>query len=141
MGVRVGVGVIVVNDKNEVLVSQRLGNHAHGDWGFPGGHLEKGEAWDECARREVMEETGLEVEDTIHVATTNDIYCADKHYITIFMQARAKDIDELENREPTKHAQFQWRDWSDLPTPLMLPIQTLLKTYPSYYPELKAQAE
>ncbi len=32
---------------------------AHQDWSFPKGKLEQGEAFDEAARREVQEETGL----------------------------------------------------------------------------------
>ena len=39
----------------------------------PGGHLELQESWDACARREVLEETGLAIaEPTSHIATTND---------------------------------------------------------------------
>ena len=34
----------------------------YGDWSFPKGKLEKGESWEQAARREVFEETGLECE-------------------------------------------------------------------------------
>ncbi|HXV87132.1 MAG TPA: NUDIX domain-containing protein, partial [Gemmatimonadales bacterium] len=32
----------------------------HGNWGFPKGHVERREAQVDAARREVLEETGLE---------------------------------------------------------------------------------
>ncbi len=39
-----------------------IGNE-NGVWQFPGGHLEEGESFLECLKREVLEETGIELED------------------------------------------------------------------------------
>lgn len=49
--------VLILNDKNQVLLQKRTDN---GFWGYPGGSMELGESFEECARREVLEETGLE---------------------------------------------------------------------------------
>ena len=49
--------VLVVNEKKQVLLQRRADN---GFWGYPGGAMELGESFEECARREVLEETGLE---------------------------------------------------------------------------------
>ena len=51
-----GTGVIIVNEKNQVLLGRRTDN---GFWDYPGGSMELGESFEECARREVLEETGL----------------------------------------------------------------------------------
>lgn len=51
-----GAGVILINDKNEILLQKRLDN---GRWDYPAGSMELGESFEECARREVSEETGL----------------------------------------------------------------------------------
>ena len=56
----VSAAAIVSNDKGEVL----LLNHVlrpYSGWGFPGGFLEKGEQAEEAIRREVREETGIEL--------------------------------------------------------------------------------
>ena len=51
-----GAGVILVNEKNEILLQKRADN---GFWDYPAGSMELGESFEECARREVYEETGL----------------------------------------------------------------------------------
>ena len=52
-----GAGVIIINDKNEILLGKRKDNKY---WDYPAGSMETGESFEECARREVREETGLE---------------------------------------------------------------------------------
>ncbi|MDE7296708.1 MAG: NUDIX hydrolase [Clostridia bacterium] len=48
--------VLIVNEKNQLLFQRRADN---GFWGYPGGALEFGESFEECAKREALEETGL----------------------------------------------------------------------------------
>ena len=56
-----GVGVAVV-DREKILLVQRGRPPGEGLWAVPGGKVELGETMQETARREVWEETGLEVE-------------------------------------------------------------------------------
>lgn len=49
-------GVLIVNDKKQLLLQKRTDN---GCWAYPGGSMELGESFKECAIREVFEETGL----------------------------------------------------------------------------------
>jgi len=58
---RVGVAAVVLRD-NQVLLVQRGREPGKGSWGLPGGMLELGESLAEGARREVMEECGVEIE-------------------------------------------------------------------------------
>src|SRR5271155_3580479 len=55
---RIGVGCIVQHE-GKVLLGKRKGSHGVGFWGFPGVHLEFGESVESCAKRELLEETGL----------------------------------------------------------------------------------
>jgi 8-oxo-dGTP diphosphatase len=62
----------------------RLTNYA-GTLQCPGGHLEYGESFADCAKREALEETGLEVGDVKFFTATNDVMEEGKHYVTIYM--------------------------------------------------------
>tara|TARA_B110001452_G_scaffold120245_1_gene99797 strand:- start:1224 stop:1640 length:417 start_codon:yes stop_codon:yes gene_type:complete len=113
--VRVGVGVIVRRADGRFLLGERLSSLGSGKVAFPGGHLELNESWDQCARREVMEETGITIEAARHVATTNDIMQDDgKHYITIFMLATAPEGVEPQNLEPEKCKGWSWASWAEV---------------------------
>ena len=57
----VGVGAVVLNG-DRVLMIQRGNPPQQGSWSLPGGAQELGETIREAARREVREETGLEIE-------------------------------------------------------------------------------
>lgn len=124
---KVGIGVCVIKD-GQILLGQRLNAHGDGTWCFPGGHLEFGESFEDCARREVAEESGLTIKKPIFVTCTNDIFVKEnKHYITVYMKA-AWQQGEPQVLEPNKMAKWQWFNWDNLPSPLFLPMQNLLKT-------------
>jgi len=56
-----GVGALIFQDRNLLLV-ERAKEPLKGFWSIPGGIVEAGEKLEEGIRREVLEETGLEVE-------------------------------------------------------------------------------
>ena len=123
---RVGVGVIVRDDKR-VLLGRRHGSHGADTWCFPGGHLEFGESPFTCGRRELLEETGLEVTNFELGPVTNDIFETEgKHYVTLFVICCYNGgIAEL--KEPDKCKEWKWFASDALPTPLFLPILNLIK--------------
>lgn len=55
-----GVGALIF-DSDRILMAERGGEPLKGWWSIPGGLLETGESLEEGVRREVREETGLDV--------------------------------------------------------------------------------
>ena len=57
----VGVGAVVVRD-GKALIIKRAHEPRKGEWSLPGGLLELGESLQDAARREIKEETSLDIE-------------------------------------------------------------------------------
>lgn len=56
-----GVGALIF-ENGKILLVERAGEPLRGWWSLPGGGVETGETLEEAVRREVREETGLEVD-------------------------------------------------------------------------------
>ena len=87
---KLGIGVMILNEHDEVLCSQRIapGTLHHLVWQFPGGYQEYGESWEQTAKREVKEEcdADLIIEQIKFLAVMNVLYLeADYHNVGIFM--------------------------------------------------------
>jgi 8-oxo-dGTP diphosphatase len=118
----VGVGVYIIRG-SRILMGKRKNAHGDGDWCPPGGHLEFGESWENCAIRETLEETGLPIKNIRFGAATNDIFKKDdKHYITIALIADYVS-GEAERKEPDKCEKWEWFRWDNMPEPLFVPVK------------------
>jgi 8-oxo-dGTP diphosphatase len=113
---QVGVGVFVLDSLNQFILGKRKGSHGAGKWALPGGHLEFGESFEDCARREVLEETGLDVQHLRFLTVTNDVMAAEnKHYVTVFMVCQM-DGEHVSPSvlEPEKCECWEWVTWESL---------------------------
>lgn len=123
---KVGVGVFVLKE-GKVLFGKRKNSHGEGSWGLPGGHLELNEELEDCARREVLEETGMKIKNVRIGTFTNDIFKEEgKHYITLFIVAE-HESGEPQIKEPDRCEKWEWHDWKNPPAPLFIPLQNLRK--------------
>lgn len=70
------IGVAVIQDtKGQILIDRRPNKGLMaGLWEFPGGKVEPGETVEECIKREIKEELGIEIEVGKHLITIEHTY-------------------------------------------------------------------
>jgi bis(5'-nucleosidyl)-tetraphosphatase len=61
MNLEKSCGAVIFRMSGEALEFLAVKSKENGHWGFPKGHMEKGETEEETAMREVLEETGLSI--------------------------------------------------------------------------------
>ncbi|KAM5567598.1 geranyl diphosphate phosphohydrolase [Rosa sericea] len=134
---RVGVVVFLLRGKT-VLLGRRRSSIGDSTFALPGGHLEFGESFEECAARELKEETGLDLDKIEFVTVTNNLFLDEPkpaHYVTIFMRAGLKDPDQVpQTVEPDKCDGWGWYEWDDLPKPLFWPLEKMVQSGFSPFP-------
>ena len=112
----------------KVLLGRRKGSHGEGEYAWPGGHLEYMESIKECARREVREETGMEIKNIRFLRIYNLKEYAPKHYLDIGMIADwAKGEPKV--REPHRIESWSWYDPGHLHQPLFTTIPSYFEAY------------
>jgi 8-oxo-dGTP diphosphatase len=128
---RVGVGIMIRNEKGEVLLGLRKGSHGSGEWSFPGGHLEFGETIFETAKREVKEETGLDIDKFKLISVADEmryIKTDNKHYLNIgvlgtYQGGRPSVL------EPNKCEEWNWFDLNNLPSKLFEGTELVIRNF------------
>lgn len=86
---RLGSAAIVVDEQNRVLLGRRQKEPNFGRWVLPGGKIEPFETIEDAVRREVAEETGLQVDVTGQVGTFQIIdQSRQEHRVIVYSWAR-----------------------------------------------------
>ncbi|TIA77632.1 hypothetical protein E3P98_04118 [Wallemia ichthyophaga] len=140
--IKVGIGCFLLNQHNQILIGKRINSIGHGTLALPGGHLEYGESFEQCAAREVEEETSLKPSSISHwkLGTTVGSLTESEHYVTIFMIAKQATETPLVplNAEPEKCEGWSWIDWEYLktlpPSRLFKPLNVLIEERSSFRP-------
>lgn len=117
----VGAGAIIKDGAGRVLLMLRANKHGLGDgqWGFPGGHVERDETSAQAAKRELMEETSVVALASRQVITLeNELksHTGPVRYVTIFHHITGWS-GEPQLMEPEKFHDIGWFDPSDPPEP------------------------
>ncbi|MGJ0514446.1 MAG: NUDIX hydrolase [Methylomicrobium sp.] len=86
----IGVGGLLFNRQNQVLLIKRDKPPAQGLWSVPGGKLEAGEGLTECCRREIREETGLDV-NVVSLIAVVERRIENFHYVIVDFLVELRD--------------------------------------------------
>ncbi len=124
---KIGVGVMIFKD-GKILFKKRKMSHGTGEYSFTGGHLEFMESFEDCAKRETLEEAGIHIKNIRLNCVSNLKVYAPKHYIDIEVIADWES-GEPEVMEPEKNDGWEWRSLDDIPEPLFYPCTLALKSY------------
>lgn len=89
-----GVGAVIWNPRGDFLLIRRANPPRQHEWSLPGGKVEFGETLHEALKREVREETALEIDilgliDVAELVRDPGVGPADAHYVLVDYGARA----------------------------------------------------
>lgn len=116
-----GVGVVFIRG-GRVFLAQRQGAHGEATWGSAGGHLEFGETLEECARRESLEELGVEVGE-LRVLCLSNIVAYNRHYVDVEFLGNIGDQDPVPQAGDGSFREYGWFPLRDPPQPLFEPMR------------------
>ena len=116
---RSGVGIVVLNKKNQVFLAKRIDNPKD-FWQMPQGGIDKGEKFYEAAIRELEEETSIKTVSLIKEINGLTTYILPDHLVGIIWKGKYKGQkqkwfvvrfhgEEKEININTKHPEFL--DW------------------------------
>lgn len=129
-----GVGVMLLKE-GRVLLGKRWEDpekayselKGGGAWTMPGGKLDFQESFEEAARREVKEETGIDLR-TFKVICVNNEIIENAHFVTIGLFS-----DDFEGEpkvmEPDEIIEWRWFDLDNLPEKVYFPSKKILENY------------
>lgn len=132
------VSVIIVNDKEEILLVQhKKGNRLY--WVLPGGRIEYGENFEDCAVRELKEETNLDIKFG-KVVFLSEAIAPDRsrHIINIYATGEVLGGEMRIGDEPVLEA-VDWKPILELEKETLYPpvAHEIIKTYKEGFNNLR----
>ena len=98
----IGVGAVVINDKNEILMVRDRIHSNHSVYKIPGGMVEHADILSEAVEREVYEETGIKTKLIKMVSVLNSYpyrFNKSNMYIVFQLEALSSEINIIDTHE------------------------------------------
>ena len=124
MNLQVGVKILLKNKDEKYLVIRRSAEKypkVGAKWEIAGGRIEPGTPLIENLKREVMEETGLEIKGEPELITAQDILKPEKHIVRLTYSGFADGEVKLSD----EHTDFKWVNLEEFKK--LEPIDSVLK--------------
>src|ERR1700756_4232713 len=126
---RVGVGVLLVDERARVLLTLRKLAPEAGCWSIVGGKLDYLETLHECAVRETLEEVGLHVSIEALLCVTDHLLPQEgQHWVSPAYLGRVLK-GQAKNCEPQKTSQISWFALADLPPNLTMTARNAIAAF------------
>ncbi|KAK9051135.1 hypothetical protein SSX86_027761 [Deinandra increscens subsp. villosa] len=123
-----GVSVFILKGNKMLFGRRRSVSVGDNTFLLPGGHLEPGESYEECAKREVKEETGLDIKNIELLTSNNNLYYEETHLDVTYVRAYLSDPNQTpQNIEPDKCEGWEWYDLNNLPEPMFGPLSEMFQ--------------
>lgn len=100
---------VIENSKNEVLVALRAKDPAKGTLDLPGGFAEMNETIEETVRREILEETRLEIDSLKYLFSIPNRYVYsdfEVHTMDLFFECRIDDLSNMKAQDDVEELLF-----------------------------------
>jgi len=111
--IQVAAGLIV-REGRYLIARRKIGTHLGGLWEFPGGKCEPGESLEDCLRRELREELGIDVSAPVHFRTIRHDYpekTVELHFFRCAIsrgEALALDCEEIRWVMPDEMTDYEF---------------------------------
>ena len=126
---RVGVGVLLLDPPDRVLLTLRKRPPEAGCWSILGGKVDFLEKLEACAIREAQEEAGVEVELISLLCVTDHMLPNEaQHWVAPAYLARVVS-GAVQNCEPDKTEDVRWFDLARLPENLTMTARHAIAAY------------
>lgn len=126
---RVGVGVLLTDNHDRVLLTLRKRPPEAGCWSIVGGKVDFLETLEQCAIREAREEVGVEISlRSLLCVTDHCLPGENQHWVSPAYLGQILS-GEATNCEPAKTREVRWFGLNELPCNLTMTARNAIKAY------------
>ena len=132
--ITVGIGIIVQDKQGRVLLGRHTTEYQqkkdkfydNWQWSTPGGKIDPGETFEDCAIRETKEETNLDIKNP-RILTIRNHKSKTGTWTGVIMHT-TQYSGTPKTMEPDKHAEWRWFKLDELPDGILPPREEILET-------------